>query len=1104
MLNISEEAKTQYLNDDRVQRLFISYDDVVFTDCNIMMSSLTLDEPLCTDDNLVFGGAEANILKLKLLNTNLEINNLTGKKIFVNSRISKSINKVSSNDTYYTALVYIDSNAKIAISGDRTQLEYLDYQWVTTSKVTLKYKAKSIVVKDDDIYVIPFSRNDKVEHYVFGKDGFTDMGDIDLLAYQKEQVTGMFESIVYKDGVYKEYINNTEYVFEDVPYGYFICEKPVKEKEYIVSLTAYDELIKFDIDITEWWNGLSYPLTMDDLFVSLCDYCEVPYEIGEHINGDYTFNAKPAALSNVKGRDILRMIGQFTCSFIKINRYGKCVMRTIDITTPNYVLNLLKEDIDVSEYSTAPIDKVQVRVEENDIGVIVGEGNNTYVIEGNFLLYSQSDAQLRSYVENIYDVVSTLVYRPYSLNTVELPFIEAGDVIEVTGINEPFTALVMNRELSSGNDRFSADGTENRELVTDVNSSILNLQGKVNILKRDIDETISLIKDPATGLESQITQQAGKIELIVQSDTFPNLLTDSLFENKSKYFNIVIPSTVSSGNVTFLDSYQNSDSAVVKIEATATQEGKYGSVNIQQSINIDPSNDLLWVGVNAITEFQESINNYGLILGSQINVSLYDETHLVSSLSWLISADNANEWKRSIKNVNIANQNIIKANITIGVYVSYPSSSSNVSQQTIYIQKPFVAVTKSTDVINADVWNNGTTTSLGSKIQQQSDSITLAVERTGFKNLIINSDFSNIAENTAYSHAPYAWATYQNSPALTTSVLENSEFTNGRSVRINRPSGSTDQFYQKINTNYTKSSYNYYVSFDYKANSLPSNASYGINALFYFSDGTSGWASTATAMNGNFPLVGQYKRMMYKLAITPSTEKKLIAVALHPIYFYNNADAYDIEIGGIMMVDADLGQPGLYAWSDIGTNDVVSMINLTPDTVKIQAEKIDLLGVTTIRDSSGGGYTKITGSTIETSTINSTTINTSILNAAKIQNLQSVNGIAVNATGSISVPNWNGYLIRFLYNNGIVTGWVYGNSVPSPYGTPNGSWLFVGRLNGSVCVYATSISDGNGGYIAAPSGNGYPVFARPNGMLSVVGANADTQSGATYYPVTSI
>lgn len=1103
MLNISQEAKNQYLNDDRVQRIFISYDDIVLTDSNIMMSSLSLDEPLCTDDNLVFGGAEAKMLKLKLLNTKLEINNLTGKKIYVNSLIAKQINNMNVGNIYYTAVVN-SSLGMIAISGDRNRLLKVDEKGKILLKIRLDKKGKCLVIKDNNIYVVPFNTNDVVDVYAIGEQGFVHTDTINLEAYQKEQIAGMLESIVYEDGVYKEYVDNKEYVFESVPYGYFICEKPVKEKEYIISLTAYDELIKFDIDITEWWNGLSYPLTIDDMFKSLCDYCGVPYEETTHINGDYTFNAKPADLSNIKGRDVLKMIGQATCTFIKMTRYGKCVMKTIDVDTINYELDLLKEDIDVSEYSTAPIDKVQIRVEEDDIGVIVGEGTNAYVIQGNYLLYSQSDEQLRPYAENIYDVVSQIVYRPYSLNTVELPFIEAGDVIKVTTISQTFNALVMNRELSSGNDMFSADGTESREIVTDVNSSIINLQGKVNVLKRDIDETISLIKDPATGLESQITQQAGKIELIVQSDTYPNLLTDSLFENKTKYYDVVIPSTVSSGNITFLDSYQNSDSAVVKIEATATQEGKYGGVNIRQSINIDPSNDLLWVGVNAITEFQESINSYGLILGGQITVFLYDETHLVSSLSWLISADNANEWKRSIKSVNIANQNIIKANIIIGVYVSYPSSSSNVSQQTIYIQKPFVAVTKSTDVINADVWNNGTTTSLGSKIQQQSDSITLAVEKTGFKNLIINSDFSNISENTAYSHAPYAWATYESSPALTTSVLENSEFTNGRSLRINRPSGSTDQFYQKINTNYTKSSYNYYVSFDYKANSLPSNASYGFHTLFYFSDGTNGWATTITSMNGAFPSVGQYKRMMYKVGITPSSEKKLIAVALHPIYFYNNTDAYDIEIGGIMMVDADLGQPGLYAWSDIGTNDVVSMINLTPDTVKIQAEKIDLLGVTTIRDSSGGGYTKITGSTIETSTINSTTINTSTLKAAKIEDLQSVNGVAVNATGSISVPNWNGYLIRFSYNNGIATGWVYGSSVPSPYGTPNGSWLFVGRLNGSACVYATSISDGNGGYISAPSGNGYPVFARPNGMLSVVGANADTQSGATYYPVTSI
>lgn len=41
------------------------------------------------------------------------------------------------------------------------------------------------------------------------------------------------------------------------------------------------------------------------------------------------------------------------------------------------------------DYIVRTIDKLQIREKENDIGVIVGDGGNTYVIEGNFLVYGK-------------------------------------------------------------------------------------------------------------------------------------------------------------------------------------------------------------------------------------------------------------------------------------------------------------------------------------------------------------------------------------------------------------------------------------------------------------------------------------------------------------------------------------------------------------------------------------------------------------------------------------------------------------------------------------------------------------------------------------------
>lgn len=47
------------------------------------------------------------------------------------------------------------------------------------------------------------------------------------------------------------------------------------------------------------------------------------------------------------------------------------------------------------DYIVRTIDKLQIREKENDIGVIVGDGGNTYVIEGNFLVYGKEDKKIK-------------------------------------------------------------------------------------------------------------------------------------------------------------------------------------------------------------------------------------------------------------------------------------------------------------------------------------------------------------------------------------------------------------------------------------------------------------------------------------------------------------------------------------------------------------------------------------------------------------------------------------------------------------------------------------------------------------------------------------
>ena len=58
-------------------------------------------------------------------------------------------------------------------------------------------------------------------------------------------------------------------------------------------------------------------------------------------------------------------------------------VETIDVGKNTYI-NCTYQD-----FKTKAIDKLQIRKEENDIGVVVGEGDNTYIIQDNFLVYGK-------------------------------------------------------------------------------------------------------------------------------------------------------------------------------------------------------------------------------------------------------------------------------------------------------------------------------------------------------------------------------------------------------------------------------------------------------------------------------------------------------------------------------------------------------------------------------------------------------------------------------------------------------------------------------------------------------------------------------------------
>lgn len=178
------------------------------------------------------------------------------------------------------------------------------------------------------------------------------------------------------------------------------------------------------------------------------------------------------------------------------------------------------------DFLVKTIDKLQIRKEEDDIGVIVGSGTNAYVIQDNFLVYGKGSEELTGIANNIYGKIRGIIYRPFSADCKGNPCIEVGDAVRLPTKYEIIESYVLKRTLKgiqALRDEYEATGEEYRSTqVNSVHKSIIQLKGKTNVLTRTIEETNSKITDVESGLSSEIKQTANSIRSEV-SDSVNNL-----------------------------------------------------------------------------------------------------------------------------------------------------------------------------------------------------------------------------------------------------------------------------------------------------------------------------------------------------------------------------------------------------------------------------------------------------------------------------------------------------------------------------------------------------------------------------------------------------
>lgn len=366
--------------------------------------------------------------------------------------------------------------------------------------------------------------------------------------------------------------------------GIYYCEKPnyqglmreISGTSAVYKVVAYDTMSKLDADFSGWLhaNQAQFPKTIWQLVQLACQRAGVALASSLPINGSYSVQAFYA--DDLTCRQIISWAAEAAGCYAHMNADGKLQFltyadkrSTVKITpdgasssTAYYADSLSYED-----YTVKAIEKVQIRQSDSDVGVIYPDSTtatNTYAVQGNLLLTTGTEANLKSVVQNLYNVLKNVTYTPCKVSVPSSSGLACGQIVHVKDARgREFDTYLMSATISSGKASFESVGSASRESSSAVNSqSYKNLTGKMLEIKTSVDGLevkasdltgkYTDLKATVDGLSSEVkkdTKITGGGNLILGSESFKNAkLQGNAVSGSSVTYNDTGSATVTNAN----------------------------------------------------------------------------------------------------------------------------------------------------------------------------------------------------------------------------------------------------------------------------------------------------------------------------------------------------------------------------------------------------------------------------------------------------------------------------------------------------------------------------------------------------------------------------
>lgn len=332
--------------------------------------------------------------------------------------------------------------------------------------------------------------------------------------------------------------------------GVFYAEKPTRTKRNSYKVTAYDTMSKLDADFSGWLraNQAQFPKTIWQLVQLACQRAGVTLASSSlPINGSYSVQAFYA--DDLTCRQIISWAAEAAGCYAHMNADGKLQFltysdkRSTAKITPDGASNstaYYADSLSYEDYTVKAIEKVQIRQSDSDVGVIYPDSTtatNTYAVQGNLLLTTGTEANLKTVAQNLYNVLKNVTYTPCKVSVPSSSGLACGQIVHVKDARgRAFDTYLMSATISSGKASFESVGSASRESSSAVNSqSYKNLTGKMLEIKTSVDGLevkasdltgkYTDLKSTVDGLSSEVkkdTKITGGGNLILGSESFKN------------------------------------------------------------------------------------------------------------------------------------------------------------------------------------------------------------------------------------------------------------------------------------------------------------------------------------------------------------------------------------------------------------------------------------------------------------------------------------------------------------------------------------------------------------------------------------------------------